>query len=394
MSSLSSVAPKKFSWQELDILRAIAAILMIINHAGFKILPEKLVQEGWTSDALFFGSFAPVLFFFVTGVGVGIQSQSSKKDYWISIFYKVLILILADEFLLWEKGEWWGLDFLGFIGIASLIMALLRRTKHSIIYSILGFVLFSGLRYVVAPLVNHLGYQNGFLSFFLGVPRIDRFSYLLSPWLAYPFLGFLMGSLILKFLPIINRKRWLIVGVLFLVSLLGAGAGLYLQKSGASFFRWGTVNIGFYVVSFMVIALGLLCSLIIVSKAEPETSSLIKMLSLRGISSLAIVPIHYFLIYLLALFNFVNLNGLYFIVTIIGLVCLSFYLAHFVNSLSQKLAKSKNQSRVRFTLLTLLGICIFLTIPYNYKGSESLLLNTSAFLGQIILCLMLPLKWW
>ncbi len=61
-------------WKELDILRGLAAILMIINHVGYKTLAPNLTEGGLSGTLVFIGSFAPVLFFFVTGVGFYVVS--------------------------------------------------------------------------------------------------------------------------------------------------------------------------------------------------------------------------------------------------------------------------------------------------------------------------------
>lgn len=70
---------ERVHWPELDVLRGLAALLMIVNHAGYKILAENLTDSGLAGNLLFISSFAPVLFFFVTGVGYGVQSSQKKK---------------------------------------------------------------------------------------------------------------------------------------------------------------------------------------------------------------------------------------------------------------------------------------------------------------------------
>lgn len=66
-------------WLELNVLRGLAAILMIVNHAGVKTSIETEANQSVMNDVLFIGSFTPMLFFFVTGVGLGIQSSQKKK---------------------------------------------------------------------------------------------------------------------------------------------------------------------------------------------------------------------------------------------------------------------------------------------------------------------------
>src|SRR5574338_814206 len=104
----------KVYWPELDVLRGLAALLMIVNHAGYKILAPNLIEDGtFAGNLLFICSFAPVLFFFVTGVGYGIQSiQKKKVGHWHVILNKMFILVLADLLMHWSEGRWLGLDFL------------------------------------------------------------------------------------------------------------------------------------------------------------------------------------------------------------------------------------------------------------------------------------------
>ena len=132
---------KKFSWQELDILRGLAALLMIVNHGGYEVLISDLATHGISGFIIFIGSSAPVLFFFIIGVGYGLQSgQKIKPNYWSDVIYKVIILILADQFFFWKRGQLIGLDFLGFIAFSTLVMAGIRVSKKTLLYAIIGFI--------------------------------------------------------------------------------------------------------------------------------------------------------------------------------------------------------------------------------------------------------------
>ena len=107
----------------LDTLRGIAVVAMLLNHAGVSLLRPDLVAEVWSlGGALtFFGSYAPVLFFFTTGFGYGWRDPGppragEKRD----VLYKAFVLIVADVLL--RGGSWlhFGWDFLGFIGCLRL----------------------------------------------------------------------------------------------------------------------------------------------------------------------------------------------------------------------------------------------------------------------------------
>jgi uncharacterized membrane protein len=82
----NSTQKPSIHWKELDILRGLAAFLMIVNHAGYQTLAPTQINGLFASSLLFIRSFAPVLFFFVTGVGYGLQSiQKKKASHWYVI---------------------------------------------------------------------------------------------------------------------------------------------------------------------------------------------------------------------------------------------------------------------------------------------------------------------
>src|SRR4028119_1847434 len=189
---------ERVHWPELDVLRGLAALLMIVNHAGYKILAENLTDSGLAGNLLFISSFAPVLFFFVTGVGYGVQSSQKKKaSHWSAILNKVFILVLADLLMHWSAGKWLGLDFLGFIGLSSLVLEFIRRSKSPLTYCLVGLVAISLMRFLVGPFIHSLGRSEeggGILIWLLGTKDTPGVSYPLSPWLAYPFAGYLIGA--------------------------------------------------------------------------------------------------------------------------------------------------------------------------------------------------------
>jgi len=123
-------------WRELDVLRGMAAVMMVVNHVGIKFLSPQYAEGGFTGIVLFIGSFAPVMFFFVTGVGAGIQSvQKKKSSRWLMILNKVGILAMADLLMAWGGGDGWRLDFLGFIGLSILILEFVRNSKSPVLGS-------------------------------------------------------------------------------------------------------------------------------------------------------------------------------------------------------------------------------------------------------------------
>src|ERR1700686_2573328 len=114
---------RMYCWQ-LDLLRGMAIVLMIVNHSGVRLLDSEQQQHGFLWALLFLGSFAPVVFFFTTGFGIGIRKRAVTVAEFGSILLKAGLLILADQLMFWEEAIPLGLDFLGFIAFSSVVVTL------------------------------------------------------------------------------------------------------------------------------------------------------------------------------------------------------------------------------------------------------------------------------
>jgi len=384
------ILEKKFSWQELDILRGLAALFMIINHGGYEFLIPDLATHGISGFIIFIGSSAPVLFFFITGVGYGLQSgQKIKPNYWSDVIYKVIILILADQFFFWKNGQLIGLDFLGFIAFSTLVMAGIRISKKPLLYAIIGFIAVFILRYVVGAYLDHSNIQLPNLLFWLiGTKGLPNISYPLSPWLAYPFLGYIVGVAVIQYQKRLEFERLSIIIKLLLLSLIPVICSLLFWYKGASFLRWGTVSLGFYLCSFAILLVSLAFSLLI--KLSPSTQFYQQSLSLRGVASLAVVPIHYTLIALATFIGIKNLNFLMFAFVITIIVALSFFFSHQVNFWSYWASQSQNHTIWKWIILMLSSLAVVLTIFYGKTSSLSGTLLAS--FGQILLCFLLIVR--
>jgi uncharacterized membrane protein len=383
---------KSIHWRELDVLRGLAALFMIVNHVGYETLAPNQIDGSLAGSLLFISSFAPVLFFFVTGVGYGIQSSQKKKaSPWYGIVNKVIILVLADLLMHWSEGKWLGLDFLGFIGLSSLVLEFIRRSKSPLTYCLVGFVAVSLMRFLVGPFIHSLGYDQqgwGIVSWLLGTKDTPGVSYPLSPWLAYPFAGYLIGAAAMHYRGFIENHRLRVVSGLLMLGGLPAIASLILLKRGASFFRWGTVGIGFYVLSFTVILLGIAGVLALCGNQRLRVCQ--EALSLRGIASLAVVPVHYFLIYLVVISGGKGVDLFRYSLIAIAVSVGSFLLSRAVENLSQMIRQMKRQKVVWFGLAAMFLFAAGLTLIFS-RESTSLALFTRTF-GQIVLCLLFVVR--
>lgn len=380
-------------WRELDVLRGLAAILMIVNHLGYKTLNSNQIDGSLLGSLVFIGSFAPVLFFFVTGVGYGIQSSQKKKtSHWYITLNKVVVLVLADLLMHWSEGRWLGLDFLGFIGLSSLVLEFLRSSRLPLTYCIAGFTAVSLMRYLLGPYIRFLGYDQqtwGLIGWILGTSGSPGISYALSPWLAYPFAGYLIGVAAMYYRVLIETHRLQVISGLLMLAVFPCIAGTIMAQHGASFFRWGTVALGFYIVSFAVLLIGLAWSLAICGECRLRGCQ--NILSLKGIASLAVVPVHYFLIYLVVIIGMTGLSLFSFCVIAIAVLTTSFLLARSIEKLSRMIHQIKKQNVVWFVLVTMFLLAAGATLFFGKESTYLVMLVRT--LGQIVLCLLLVIRW-
>ena len=147
-------------------------------------------------DLVFLGSFAPVVFFFLTGLGYGVQSIGRKRPRGQEYLIKVGILLLADALMWMKPGIHVGNDFLGFIGISMLLLEWIRRGKRGpAIAAGLGLLLVV-VRFGLGPMFRPplgSGSASSPLGFLIGIHGMKSFSFPPCPWLSYPLFGYVMG---------------------------------------------------------------------------------------------------------------------------------------------------------------------------------------------------------
>jgi hypothetical protein len=279
-------------WLELDLLRAWAATLMIVNHLGVGVKVD--AYAGLLSAFVFMGSFAPVVFFFLTGLGYGVQSVVRTSGRSRGYLLKVGILLAADAFLWMKPGQFIGNDFLGFIGISMLLLEWIRRSSRSLdlALGLVGLTVLS--RFIVGPMLRHwLAGSSSlqWLGFLLGANSLPRFSYPPCPWLAYPALGYVFGRLAALHRDLMSSRSTAIALCLLAVCAASAVMTLALTLLGANLFRFGSVSSGFFMASLSALSLSLLLITSVCRMNLPDW--LLRLCSLSGIRSLAIVPLHY-----------------------------------------------------------------------------------------------------
>jgi uncharacterized membrane protein len=278
---------------ELDVLRGIAALLMVLNHAGYALLSPAASATGWSAGLVFVGSFAPVLFFFITGVGAGLtagKSASPLETMWPTLD-KVLLLFLADLLLTWRgDGLAPRLDFFGFIGVSMAALWLVQRFKDPVRAALLGCVGLLLARYGLGALKPDWLPDAAVLQWLIGTPAQSRISYPLSPWLVYPLLGFALARQWQPAQVWLRRPdmwRWAAA-----IGLFALAAAIVQAMRGASFHRWGTMAAGYFMLS-LVVLVATAAAAAVLQRWRPHWAS---GLALNGIAAFAVVPLHYLLV--------------------------------------------------------------------------------------------------
>jgi uncharacterized membrane protein len=267
---------------ELDLLRGFAAVLMVFNHVGYAVLTPQAATQGVSGAFVFLGSMAPVLFFFATGFGGGLAARPGT---WRSLADKVLLLVLADQFLSWRHGHPLGLDFFAFIAVSMIAARLVLATTRPVAVAAGGIVVVLLLRYGVGPLwAPPEGY--GVLQWLIGAEPHDAVSYPAAPWLVYPLLGVALGVLYRRHAGRVTPGAWTGVASVIVVCAVGS---VVLAVRGSSFHRWSSVAGAFFALSVAVL-FGFVVASALLTRLAPRAAAA---LSLGGVASFAVVPLHY-----------------------------------------------------------------------------------------------------
>jgi len=267
--------------RQLDLFRGVAAIFMIVNHAGYQLLGAGAADGGWPAWLVFVGSAAPALFFFATGVGSGLGA--GRGEPWPSALRKIALLLLADALLNWSTGALLGLDFFGFAAVATATLFAIRRMRSPGRVAAVLLVLVLAMRFGLASMVSGRIEAGSLLAFITGTAPVHHVSYPLGPWLAFPLLGFLLGRQWRQ--GAAPQEAWIVAGTGGLCLALSA----LLVARGAVVFRWGSVSIAYFLCAVGIVALAWLCT----DRLVGALPAMAQRASLRGPASLLIVPLHY-----------------------------------------------------------------------------------------------------
>jgi surface polysaccharide O-acyltransferase-like enzyme len=373
VSTASSGAAERVA--ELDLLRGLAALLMVFNHVGYAALNRAAAQEGVSGAIVFIGSMAPVLFFFATGFGGGLAARPGT---WRSLADKVLLLLLADQFLGWTLGRPLGLDFFGFIAVSMVAARLVLATPRPVTVAALGIVAVLWLRYGLGQswVAPPGGY--GLVEWLIGATPHHGVSYPASPWLVYPLLGAALSVLHRRHGGRITPRAWMVVVAAIVVFALAAGM---LASRGSSFHRWGSVAAAFFALS-VVVLLGFAALSVVLIRRAPRLASA---LSLGGVASFAVVPLHYMMVRSGA---FSAQHGIVFYLAVAALIAAaSFALSNAFERAAAALSRSPHRAGLVVAALVVIVAAAFATFALARGGSPAAS-QSVATLGQLAIGLL------
>jgi hypothetical protein len=371
---------------ELDDFRGIAAILMAANHLAvvspdYKTVPLLSLGE-------FLGSFAPVLFFFLTGMGAGVQSIHRCPRRGWDPFVKVAILLIADAAFWLSPHVHLGNNFLGFIAISMLLIHAIQFLPRPAWAAGLIAVMALGLRFFLGTrLRNGLG-LHPVAGFLLGISDLPGFPYPPAPWLAFPMFGFMVG----RWFERAHRAKpeqnqSVLVLYPFVVAVLCSSAAFFLWRRGSVFFRYGTVSVAFFLLAIAILALTLLAVRLLARwhahRAKPSW------LALEGIPSLAFVPVHYALIHALVAGSGPPLTSLSYAVALPPLLILSFLLSSLVPIVARRIGERNIQPIATRCLLVVIPLGLLLLALGLVSGASK---NVTVCITQLACCVLLALS--
>ncbi|MFI5319416.1 MAG: hypothetical protein ACHQ6V_07535, partial [Myxococcota bacterium] len=268
--------------------------MLVANPAGVAFRSPEARSGGLTGALTLTGSFAPVLFFSVTGMGRGARAGAAPAASPHATWAKAGLLWLGDAAMWLSPRHWLGLDFLGFIALSSVVVDGLSRRARWHLAAAAAACACVVLRFGVGPLLE--AYLPGTLgsaplSFVVGTQRVAGVSYPLSPWLVFPLLGMLA---VLAGAPLLAAARGKLLGGCVATALALAAVCAALDAHGLVFFRWGTMSFAYFVASLGVIAAA--CAVSLAVGPALRRKALRTLLTIGGPASLFVVPVHYGLV--------------------------------------------------------------------------------------------------
>ena len=287
---------------------------MIANHTVVGLHRGGFAFSELSEVLFFLGGFAPVLFFFATGFGGGLQSRrpSGAPQHRYGLTRKLAILVLADQFILWRwqsfenSASAVGLDFLAFVALSTAAVEPLRSARRPTAMALWAAASVLALRFVIGPWIVPEVDQSPEMRWFgvlMGRIPLEGVSYPPLPWLTYPFLGFALGRGAVRCRSALEQHTGVVLAGLLAISAAGVAVSSWLTDSG-----WALNRYGVHSLAYLPLAIGAIAITLALSWALGRASSagyaaglaLQRAASIRGMASLAVVPLHLGVVFFLS----------------------------------------------------------------------------------------------
>jgi len=378
------VKGREASWPALDLFRGVAAVAMIANHAAVRW--TALGAHATSNVAFSLGGLAPVLFFFATGFGTGVQyaAGAGGDSHRYGMLRKVVILCACEQIGRLAFGQTVPrFDFLSFIGLSILVLEPLRRASHGIAFAavLAGSVL--GARFLAAPFLRALGIDPTPWDIALGRAAVPWNSYPPLPWLAFPLLGFVLGAIAERGRA--RLREGALAGWCLAFGAAACVASECLSRYGLPVMRFGTMSAAYVPFAFGGIAIAGAAAL---SWQHAGLGAVGRGLALRGLPSLLLVPIHYWMLSLL-IAPLRPADPTLFIVALSALVAASLATSRAIAALVTRLAASPQGPRWGASCLALGAFaCVAARVAPIPHGAAR---YTLVYLAEVAVCALLVL---
>ena len=174
----------KLRYGEIDVLRAIAIVLMVLFHLVYDLKEFAGVNIDYHSPLWFFiGKTSALLFIFISGISSGFSRSPVRRGLKV-LFYGMGITVVTYLFM---KDEYVRFGILHFLGVAMILSPLLLRLSSWTLWGLTGFSAVLGFWFKKQVLQTSLLLPFGLM--YNGFGSIDY--YPLFPYLAVTLLGIL-----------------------------------------------------------------------------------------------------------------------------------------------------------------------------------------------------------
>lgn len=225
--------------QSLDLLKGAACVLMLLAHTQLQIdLPSKALT--------FLGSFAPVLFFAVSGITANFQARKYPPAGIVATY--VMIFLLGLSFAAMVSGSFWttfNMDILQIIAVGVLILYLVQRYLDPGKWFHLGAAV---AVFALKLATDGLSRESAPMAYLQNL-LLEPGNFVIIPWLFPFFLGMFchlapnrhnlwlaaaaiagLGGLGLAGMPLQIDNRWDMSSGYFLFAILLTSSAFYISR--------------------------------------------------------------------------------------------------------------------------------------------------------------------